>query len=223
MTNQNKINSILDAMDDLQENLLALSDDMLLSIDSHDNESIEEGAKFLKEYNTSLSKFSSSAQALADHIKTHFGVNPEIEDVESEISDEKKRNRIIKELDKTEPHALGENFTYKRPFGFVLQDSAYKGLKTWKHLYMLVLDYLCKQDKTLFQSLPAEKKFISRRGNPQFSLNPKDLRVADQSNGLYIEVNLSANCLMKNIATLLDHFQIAQNQLRIYLREDRDA
>jgi len=30
MTNKNKINSILDMMDDLQENLLALPDDMLL-------------------------------------------------------------------------------------------------------------------------------------------------------------------------------------------------
>jgi len=33
MTNKNKINSILDIMDDLQGNLLALPDDMLLSID----------------------------------------------------------------------------------------------------------------------------------------------------------------------------------------------
>ena len=48
MTNKNKINSILDMMDDLQEKLLALPDDMLLSIDPHDNESIDEGAGFLK-------------------------------------------------------------------------------------------------------------------------------------------------------------------------------
>lgn len=223
MTNKNKINLILDMMNDLQEKLLALPDDMLLSIDPRDNESLEEGTRFIKEFNTNLSSFSSSAQAMAEQIKTHFGVNPEIEDVETESSDQKKRNRIIKELDKTEPHALGENFTYKRPFGFVLQDSAYKGLKTWKHLYMLTLDYLYKQDKKLFQSLPTEEKFISKRGNPLFSTNQMDLRVADQSNGLYIEVNLSANSLMKNLAALLDHFQIPETQLRIYLREDRDA
>ena len=88
---------------------------------------------------------------------------------------------------------------------------------------MLALDYLYKKDKKLFQALPKEDKFISNRGNPLFSLDPKDLRVADQNNGLYIEVNLSANSLMKNLAALLDHFKIKPKQLRIYLREDRDA
>lgn len=104
-----------------------------------------------------------------------------------------------------------------------LQDSAYKGIKTWKHLYMLVLDYLYKKDKNLFQSLPTEKKFISNRGNSLFSLNQKDLRVADISNDLFVEVNLSANSLSKNIAALLTHFEIEPTQIRIYLREDRDA
>lgn len=41
MTNQNKISSILDMMNDLQENLLALPDDMLLSVDPRDNEFLE--------------------------------------------------------------------------------------------------------------------------------------------------------------------------------------
>ena len=182
-----------------------------------------EGAGFLKKYNTNLSHFSSSSQALAEQIKAHFGVNPEIADVEVEITDQEKKNLIIKELDKTEPHSLDEIFTYKRPYGFVLQDSAYKGIKTWKNLYMLVLDYLYKKDKELFQSLPTEKKFISNRGNPLFSLNQKDLRVADTSNGLFVEVNLSANSLTKKLATLLVHFKIPQSQIRIYLREDRDA
>lgn len=223
MTNKNKINSILDMMDDLQEDLLALSDDMLLSIDSHDNESIDEGAVFLKGYNTNLSHFSSASQALAEQIKAHFGVNPEVADVEVEINEQEKKNRIIKELDKTEPHALGEIFTYKRPYGFVLQDSAYKGIKTWKHLYVLVLDYLHKKDSQLFQALPTEEKFISKRGNPLFSLNQQELRVAEASNGLFVEVNLSANGLMKNVALLLGHFEIPSTHLRIYLREDRDA
>jgi len=223
MTNKNKINSILDMMDDLQENLLALPDDMLLSIDPRDNESLEEGTCFIKKYNTNLSQFSSASQALAEQIKTHFGVNPEVADVEIEINDQEKKNRIIKELDKTEAHSLDEIFTYKRPYGFVLQDSAYKGIKTWKHFYMLVLDYLYKKDKTLFQSLPTEKKFISNRGNPLFSLNQKDLRVAATSNDFFVEVNLSANSLIKNIAALLTHFEIPQTQIRIYLREDRDA
>lgn len=137
MTNQNKINSILDMMNDLQENLLALPDDMLLSVDPRDNESIEEGMQFIKAFNTNLQIFSSSSK--------------------------------------------------------------------------------------LFASLPTEKKFISNRGNPQFSLKANDLRVAEEFNGLFIEVNLSAKSLTKNIAALLNHFEIPPTQMRIYLREDRDA
>lgn len=223
MTNQDKISSILDMMNDLQENLLALPDDMLLSIDPRDNESLEEGMQFIKAFNTNLQDFSSSSKAIAEQIKAHFGVNPEIEEVEVESSNRAERDRIVKELDKTEPHSLEENFTYKRPYGFVLQDTAYKGLKTWKHLYMLILDYLYKKDSKLFASLPTEKKFISNRGNPQFSLKATDLRVAEEFNDLFIEVNLSAKSLTKNISALLNHFEIPPTQMRIYLREDRDA
>ncbi len=134
MTENKKINSILDMLDTVQEGLLSLPDDMLLSIDPRDNESLDEGTRFIKDYNDNLRMFAGSATKIADMIKQHFGVNPEEEEVEKESANRGKRDRIIKELDQTTPHFLSENFTYKRPYGFILGEAAYKGLKTWKNL-----------------------------------------------------------------------------------------
>ncbi|MDT8389818.1 MAG: hypothetical protein RRC34_04840 [Lentisphaeria bacterium] len=224
MTEENKINTLLDMLDTVQEGLLSLPDDMLLSIDPRDNESLDEGAQFIKEYNDVLGTFTQSTAKIAEMIKRHFDVNPEEDEVEKESANRGKRDRIIKELDRTESHFLGENFTYKRPYGFILGEAAYKGLKTWKNLYMHILRLLQEKDAEKFARLPREPKFISRRGNPLFSPNRDDLRVAGEfADGFFVEVNLSANHILKGIENLLEHFGIPPRNLKIYLREDRDA
>jgi hypothetical protein len=144
--------------------------------------------------------------------------------LEQESNNRIKRDRIIKELDKTSPHTLDEDFTYKRPFGFILQDSAIKGLKTWKNMYLHVLNLLRVKDSNKFSVLPKDEKFISKRGNPLFSKTGKDLRVAEKLNeGLFVEVNLSANMIRNNIRELLSYFDIEPLSMKVYLREDRDA
>lgn len=224
MTDKNKIKTMLDSLNEIQEQLLALPDDMLLSIDPRDNESIEEGAEFIKTYNNRLSKFTACVNGITEHLKVFFEVDPEKEEVETDAGERKSRDRIIQELDRSEAHSLDENFTYKRPYGFVLNERAFKGLKTWKNLYLHVLDCLYETDPARFAALPQEKLFISRRGNPLFSKNPEDLRVAEQAPGnLLAEINLSANSLIKNISELLAHFSIETSGMKIYLREDRDA
>ena len=64
---------------------------------------------------------------------------------------------------------MNENFTYKRPYGFILLNAAYKGLKTWKNLYIQVLKELREKNENLFNKMTEEDKFISKRGNPLFS------------------------------------------------------
>ena len=219
-----KIKEILDILNNIQENLLALPDDMLLNIDPRDNESLERGTKFIKEYNQNLDQFIDSSVKIAEQIKSHFAINPEEEEVEREAVNRQKRERIIKELDKTAPHTLDKNFTYKRPFGFILKNSAYKGLKTWKSLYIQILRELKEKDSRRFKKLPDEKRFISKRGNPYFSKNKKDVRIAERVNSeFYVEINLSANHIRNNIKDLLEYFNIDSKELKIYLREDRDA
>lgn len=219
-----KISEILDTLNNIQENLLAFPDDMLLNIDPRDNKSLEQGTKFIKEFNENLNRFIDSSMKISEQIKTHFSINPEEEEVEKEATNRQKRERIIKELDKTKPHSLDENFTYKRPFGFILGKSAYKGLKTWKSLYMQILRELKDKDPRKYNKILDEERFISKRGNPLFSRNKKDLRISEKINSeFFIEINLSANHIRNNIKELFEYYQIDPNELKIYLREDRDA
>lgn len=222
---ENEIKRILDMMDETLEKLLALPDDMLLSIDPRDNLSLKEGYEFISAFNDDLDAYSKLAQNLTKRIEKHFTVNSETEEIEQSHDIKEKRQRIIAELDKTQPHEIHENFTYKRPYGFVLGNNAQKGLKTWKSLYLEILSELSRIDSKKFISLPKELKFISKRGNPSFSIEESALRVSEkpQSFDFYVEVNLSANNIRDNIISLLDHFDIPTNSLKIYLREDRDV
>ncbi len=221
---QNKLKEILDTLNNLQENLLSLPEDMLLNIDPRDNDSLEQGTHFIRAFNVNLDKFMDIAIEIAEQIKTHFSINPEEEEIEKEtVKNQQKQDRIIKELDKTTPHTLDENFTYKRPYGFILGDTAFKGIKTWRNLFILVLDELYEKDPLRFARLPEEEKFISNRGNPLFSREDNLRKGIKLKSELYVEANFSANDIRKNIKSLLEHFQIEPGEMKIYLREDRDA
>jgi len=222
---ENEIKRILDMMDETLEKLLALPDDMLLSIDPRDNESLKEGCEFISAFNDDLDAYSKLSQTLKKRIEKQFAVNSEIEEIEQSHDIKEKRQRIIAELDKTKPHEIHENFTYKRPYGFVLGNNAQKGLKTWKSLYLEILSELSRLDSNKFNKLPEEHKFISKRGNPSFSIEESTLRVSEKPQGFdfYVEVNLSANNIRDNIISLLNHFNIPTSSLKIYLREDRDV
>jgi len=189
MTQHDKIKQILDTLNNLQENLLSLPDDMLLSIDPRDNESLEQGTQFIKAYNNSLSQFTDSSAKIAQMVKAHFGINPEEDDVVKESGNRQQRERLIAEL-----------------------------------LYLLVLNMLQATDPAKFAALPETERFISNRGKPLLSSNEHDLRLGEKlDSGLYAEINLSANALLKYIKELLEHFGLDPRSMKIYLREDRDA
>jgi hypothetical protein len=222
--NKEKIKNIYDSLIDIQEKLLSLPDDILLEIDSRDNESLENGIKFLKKFNNNLEDFTKATSNISENLRDYFKMNPEDENIEGESSDDERRKRIIQELDKTKPYTLEENFTYKRPYGFILENSAYKGLKTWKSLYLKVLEVLMENNIEKFEKLPKEELFISKRGNPLFTKNKNDLRVAEKiQDYFYAEVNLSANHIRNTIKQLLEYFSLDPSDMKIYLREDRDV
>jgi len=221
---RDKIKEILDMLNTIQEHLLALPDDMLLSIDPRDNESLDRGTQFIKSFNDNLANYTKASSKIETQIKTYFEINPEEEEIEKESINRQKRDRIIKELDKTQNHYLDENFTYKRPYGFILANTAYKGIKTWRNLYIILLKYLKTADPKKFANLVQEEKFVSKKGNYIFSSDKSSLRTPVKlSSGFYTELNLSANHICKNIKELLLHFSINPRDLKIYLREDRDA
>lgn len=76
----------------------------------------------------------------------------------------------------------------------------------------------------LFEKLPQNPAFVSNRGNSIFSKHPDDLRIALRiTETILAEGNLSANGIRDMIVKLLEVFEIPKGEMKIYLREDRDA
>lgn len=223
--NQDKIKEILDSLNTLNEYLLSLRDDILLNIDPSDNESVQQGAQFIQEFNDNFDQFNQSARKLEKQIQKYFAVNPEAEKLEHEtVENNSQSSRLIEELNNYKFHTLDDNFTYKRPYAFVLNNSAYKGFKTWKSLYLQVLTELKIRDSELFLNLLTEKQFISKRGNPWFAKNSNELRSAEElTSDFFVEVNLSANIIRNNLKDILNYFAIDYQDLKIYFREDIEA
>ena len=89
---------------------------------------------------------------------------------------------------------------------------------------MSVLKELQAIDVSRFSGLTEEEDFISSRGNHLFSSKPEGLRVSEKlATDFYIEVNLSANQIRNSMKDLLIHFNVNYKEMKIYLREDRDA
>ncbi len=73
-------------------------------------------------------------------------------------------------------------------------------------------------------ALPENPDFISNRGHHAFTNDPDHLRHASQvTDDLHTEVNLSANGIRDTIRRLLTTFEIPEDRLQLFLREDRDA
>lgn len=220
----NKIKQILDNLNTLQEELLALADDIHLGIDPRDNESVKQGYEFLTRYNDNISTFSQAANVIENQIKSYYNVNPETDDLVRADHNKTEKERLIMELDKTQAYTLGENFTYKRPYGYVFGDVAVKGIKTWKSLYLSIIEVLSEKDPDRYRQMPTAEEFATSRGNRYFSFNEKDMRIAQQIKGeIYAEINLSANYLVSTLIKVLAFFGIAESEVKVYLREDRDA
>jgi len=220
---KNRTRHILERLDQVREDLLALSDDIWQSIDHNDTQALEEGVAFKREYNARMAAFDQLAGEISTLVQQFTAVRLD----ESDQADQRSpqaAERIIRDLDQRQAHGLNEDFTFKRPYGFQLGDEARSGVTTWRRLFELICLYLQGLDPRHFASLPGHPKFISRRGNPVFSEDPRALRSAmPLPNGLYAEANLSANHLCTQIGNLLDAFAIDRAALRLYLRQDRDA
>lgn len=213
--NNEKIKEMLDKLTAINESLLSLPDDMLLSIDPRDNVSLYNGLTFIKEFNDNLSVFSASSSKIEQQMKKYFSINNEDAVFLSNISS----NTHIFKNEKS--YSLSDDFTYTRPYGFILQNVVCKGFKTWKGLYIHILKELKKKNATIFLNLPDDPKFISKRGNPLFSRSKKGLRVAEQfDENIFIEINLSAKSIAKIISDLLPCFDIQICEMEIFILEN---
>ena len=220
---QNRIRRILEDLEAVRENLLALSDDIWLSIDHNDPDGLEEGVQFKRAYNEKMAAFDTLASDLSVMVQQFTAVRLESGEQSGEES-ESENERIVQELNREEPHLIGEDFTYKRPHGFILDGQATTGITTWRRLYELLCQQLHRRDPDRFRTLPENPDFISNRGHHSFTNDADHLRHASQvADDLYTEVNLSANGIRDTILRLLTTFEIPEDRLQLFLREDRDA
>ena len=93
---QDKIKEILDMLNTLNEYFLSLPDDMFLDINPRDNNSLETGVNFIKEFNNSLLYFTTGSNEIEAQIKNYFSINIE-EDIQKENIDDGRSIRSIKE------------------------------------------------------------------------------------------------------------------------------
>jgi hypothetical protein len=220
---QDRTRKILEDLEGVRENLLGLSDDIWLNIDHNDPQGLEEGVSFKREYNQKMAAFDALASELSRLIQQFTSVRLESE--EQTGQDDAPRNlRLIQDLNREKQHSIDEDFTYKRPHGFILDGQAVTGITTWRRLFELVCQQLLRRDPSRFRALPDNPDFISSRGHRSFSRTPEGLRSQSQlEDGLYAEINLSANGLRDTICWLLDAFAIPRDKMQVFLRQDRDA
>src|SRR5436190_13855450 len=129
---------ILEDLEAVRENLLALSEDIWRSIDHDDQHALEEGFRFKKEYNEKVKSFNAAATDLSALVQQFTSVKLDASEQTSQ-DDRKQYERIIAELNRNEPHSLSEDFTFKRPHGFIFGEHAVSGITTWQRLYELFL------------------------------------------------------------------------------------
>jgi hypothetical protein len=215
--------SILEDLEAVRENLLALSDDIWLSIDHNDAQALEAGVEFKRKYNAKVAEFHTMAGELSTLVQQYTSVRLEAAE-QSGSADRDTNARIIAELNRDEAHHLLEDFTYKRPHGFILCGQATTGITTWQRLYELVLKQLWRRDPARFHTLCDHPDFISNRGHHTFCLDSQHLRqslpIADN---LFAESNLSANGIRDVLRRVLEAFAISSQDFSIFLRQDRDA
>lgn len=215
------IRDILRDLERVRENMLALSDDIWLSIDHNDPEALQEGVEFKKEYNDKMSAFDRLATDISELVQQF--TNVQVEEETAPVTDS-ENERIVRDLNKEEPHQLAENFTFKRPYGFILCGRAFKNVNTWRRMFELVCRELQKHDAKKFASLPENKAFQNSRGKSTFASSPDKLRAAVKlTEDVYAEVNLSANGIRDVMQKLLEVYEIPADDMTVFLRQDRDA
>ena len=214
---------ILEDLEAVRENLLALSDDIWHSIDHNDTQALEEGVDFKRKYNDKLAAFDTLASEISELVQQFTSVSL-VSEEQSGAEDEAQNVRIIQELNREEPHSIEEDFTFKRPHGFILANEGTTGITTWRRLYELLCQQLLRRDADRFHALPDNADFISNRGHHSFTTDPNHLRSASLiGDDTYTEINLSANSIRDTVRRLLETFEIPNEDLQIFLREDRDA
>lgn len=223
MNKRERISQIMSGLEQTGEDLLDLSDDIWLSIDHNDPAELEAGISFKREYNEAIAEFAQVSARIQGLITGFTAVEADDEATPAD-ADAAEHQRVIRELDRGEPHSLDEDFKYKRPYGFVFGGYAVKDLRTWRAMYERVCAMVHARVGDRFAEVTEAQEFGTVHGNRMFAADPSGMRAASQvAPGVYAEINLAANNIRDRIREVLEYFGFEVDDFLVYLRQDRDA
>ncbi len=217
------IASILKDLTNVHENLLSLSNDIWASIEHNDNEEVEKGCKFQKDFNNLIIEFCKNKDSISALLSQFSGVK--IDDQPKIIDKNTTENqRLIKELNQNKPHEITEDFTFKRPVAFIFNGCAYPDTNNWTELYVQFAATAAKLNPTKIKEMAELPELISKQNRKYYSTDIKDIRKpAKIMNDFFVETNLCANDIAKRIIEIINQLGMKTSDITIYLRQDRNA
>jgi len=113
--------------------------------------------------------------------------------------------------------------TFKRPAAFSFKGIKYKS-PTWSSMLKKLCELLYEENNELFKSFCSD---ISMNGKKRkkFTTDKKELRSPLHVSGtdIYIETNLSANDIRKEILLMLSKYKLSSDAVQIYICRDYSA
>ncbi len=215
-----------ETLDQLNEDLLSLSDDIWLSIDHNDTDAMQEGVRIKAQYNDQLTAFAQLSKEMTSFISEVSKLEKEeiTEDFSLSNRSDVDHQRLIESLNQHTPHSLREEFRYKRPIALEISGKVYQDLITWKAVFHAVMAHFYHTDKERYLSIPNSKLHLSKRGKPLFARTPSGIRVAEEAaGGIYIEVNQSADRIKDRMVEVCQYLGLPIADVKVYFREDRNA
>lgn len=212
----NRFHNLLTALQRVNEDILSIGDDLLLSIRPPDKQSIETGYQALISYNEVLAGFTTWCQSYqrlvgSEHVASLLASVPEPGLL--------GRAGTSTASPSQDAHQLGEDFRYTKPREFELEGYVKEQVTTWREVYIACSKaFICRHPDFLARVLACES-LKERGGKPYYSPDRKVMRdPLPVSETIFAEGNLSANGIKYLIGHLMDAFGINKAAFHVYLQ-----
>ena len=152
-------------------------------------------------------------------------LNIEIEPDENLTAEEKEEKEIPNYneylVDSNIQHTLYEDYTYKRPVTFEVNEEKFN-TKDWKDMLLQICNLVANIDKDLIMSFPKNQRMNGKKVT-YFAYKEEDIIRSPRKIGdldLYVSTNHSANSIRNIIIRILGEYKIPVSAFKIYLRAD---